>query len=479
MGKNRSGEMPTTGKSQKLKIISSVWLGKAMMALTRLLGRGGTTLPGRAALRLYPGLLPYLAGHLRHGSLLVTGTNGKTTTAALLTGILRKAGYRCIYNQSGSNMAWGVTSSLIGASSWGGKLPGDLAVMEVDEGAFPALVKSLHPRGMVLTNIFSDQLDRYGEIDAIQKAIGKGLEAAGEGSFQVINADDPSLAGIEGGSRGERWYFGLELELAPERSENEAGHSQPCPRCRQKLHYDQRFLAHLGRYRCPACGFKRPAPDVKLVGCSTRRGATALELLVRGEPLRTLFPLIGTYNLYNALAAATAAAAMGVPAAEIKTGLESAAPSFGRMERLALKGRSVLMALVKNAAGANAVLPTVQEQQPEIHLLAAINDKIADGTDVSWLWDVDFERLAAAAERIKSLTVTGLRAWDLAVRLKYAGLAQETIRVETDLKQALLAALERTPPGATLFVMPNYTAMLALRRLLNTLGARQPYWEGA
>ena len=153
--------------------------------------------------------------------------------------------------------------------------------------------KSLQPRGMVLTNIFRDQLDRYGEIDSIRKAIGKGLQAAGEGSFQVINADDPSLTAIESGSRGERWYFGLELELPAEKPKTRRTISS-CPRCRQKLHYDQLFLAHLGRYRCLSCGFKRPAPDVKLVGCTAHHGATALELLLRGEPLRALFPLIGT-----------------------------------------------------------------------------------------------------------------------------------------------------------------------------------------
>ena len=279
MGKNRSGEMPTTGKSQKLKIISSVWLGKAMMALTRLLGRGGTTLPGRAALRLYPGLLPYLAGHLRHGSLLVTGTNGKTTTAALLTGILRKAGYRCIYNQSGSNMAWGVTSSLIGASSWGGKLPGDLAVMEVDEGAFPALVKILHPRGMVLTNIFSDQLDRYGEIDAIQKAIGKGLEAAGEGSFQVINADDPSLAGIEGGSRASV-YFGLNWNWLRREAKTRrviANHARAAGRSCITISAS----GAPGPLSLPSLRLQAARTGCEAGGLQHRRGATALELLVR------------------------------------------------------------------------------------------------------------------------------------------------------------------------------------------------------
>lgn len=462
-----------------LKQLGAVWLGKALIGATRISGRGGTTLPGRTALRFFPDLLPALAGQLHHGNLLVTGTNGKTTTSTLLTGILKRAGYRCVHNQSGSNMSWGVASSLIGSSSWKARLPGDIGVMEVDEGAFPALVEKLQPRGVVVTNIFRDQLDRYGEVDHIQKAIGQGLHSIPDDGFMVLNADDPSLTSIEAYGQAERWYYGLELELPPDRSQNTGRDIKSCPRCHQKLHFDQVYFAHLGRYRCLACDFKRPEPDVKL----TRRtlnsdGTTTLELLLRGEPLQATYPLLGTYNLYNALAAVTCAAAMGISMAVIKTALEGAEPSFGRMERFIMEERSLLMALIKNPVGANEVLRTVIEQQSGTHLLIAINDKVADGTDVSWLWDVDFEQLAGIEKRLSSVTVTGARAWDMAVRLKYAGLPPASLRVETNMKQAVLDSLGKTPPGEILFILPNYTAMLEMRRMLNRMGVGRPYWEG-
>ncbi len=455
-------------------------MGKLLIGVTRVTGRGGTTLPGRTALKLSPNILPYLGRQLPHGSVLVTGTNGKTTTSTLLTGILRQAGYRCVHNQSGSNMSWGVASSLISASTWGAKLPGDMGVMEVDEGAFPAMVRGLQPRGTVVTNIYRDQLDRFGEIDHIQKKIQNGLDALPQGSFQVLNADDPSLTSMHSSWEGKKWHYGFELEMPPDRFQNTARDIKSCPRCHHKLHYTRVYFAHLGDYSCPQCDFKRPRPDVALVGRSfTADGRTVIELRLQGEPLKVTYPLMGSYNLYNALAAVTCALALGVSIKDIGEAVAKATPSFGRMERFTMEGRTLLMALIKNPVGANEVLRTLMEREEKIHLLVAINDKIADGTDVSWLWDTDFEQLGSIRERLAPVVVSGQRAWDMAVRLKYAGIDPVDIITTENPKQAILRALELTPPGEILFIMPTYTAMFDMRRTLNSLGVGKPYWEGS
>jgi len=460
--------------------LTGIWMGKLVMAAARLTGRGGTTLPGRAALKYSPDILPHLGRLLPHGSVLVTGTNGKTTTSTLLTGILRLAGCRCVHNQAGSNLSWGVISSLLGASTWSGKIPGDIGVMEVDEGAFPAVVEDLKPRGAIVTNIFRDQLDRFGEIDHVQKKIKSGLDHLPQDGFQIINADDPSLTGICSDHHGKIWHYGLELKLPPDSSQNTARDIKSCPRCRHQLHYERIYFAHLGHYRCLHCNFKRPKPDVALSECSvTPDGRTEIELNLQGKTLHLTYPLMGTYNLYNALAAAACATALGVAAEVIGEALAKAAPSFGRMERMIMDGRTLIMALIKNPAGANEVLRTLTEKEGKIHLLIAINDKIADGTDISWLWDADFEQLESIRERLAPVVVSGLRAWDMAVRLKYSGLDPAGIVVEKNPKQAILKALKLTPPGEALFIMPTYTAMFDLRRTLNSLGVGKPYWEGS
>lgn len=462
----------------RLKYLSGVWLGKTLMGLVKISGRGGTTLPGRTALKLAPGIISSLARQLPQGNILVTGTNGKTTTSYLLTGILKEAGYRCIHNQSGSNMDWGVATSLIGASTWKARLPGDISVMEVDEGAFPVVSKEIQPRGAVVTNIYRDQLDRYGEVNHIQKKIQQGLASMPEGSFQILNADDPSLVGLPNDGKNRRWYYGLNMPLPADRFQNTARDLKTCPLCRHELDYRAVYFAHLGRYRCPECDFSRPEPHVTLVKRTMDgKGAANLRFLMEGKFLEASFPLMGIYNLYNALAAVTCAAALGLEGDTIKKALNKAVPSFGRMERFIHKKRNIIMALIKNPVGANEVMRTLIENPGEINLLISINDKIADGTDISWLWDADFEQLSPLGKRLSSVVITGIRAWDMAVRLKYAGLKPEMMHVEQNTKQAVQKGIQFTGPAENLFILPTYTAMLEIRRVLNEMGVGRPYWE--
>lgn len=452
-------------------------VGKLLLGATRLLGRGGTTLPGRAALSLAPGLISSLGRQLAQGSILVTGTNGKTTTAYLLAGLMKQGGFGVVHNHSGSNLSWGIASSLIESSSWGGRLRGDLGVLEVDEGFFPVVAQDLRPRGVVVTNIFRDQLDRFGTVEKVREKIEAGLGFLEEGGFKVINADDPSLASLESSRTGNTWFYGLELPAGRDRLTG-SREKTACPLCRATLEYRQVYLAHLGRYRCPSCRFQRPEPDLKLVAREPAPdGGTLLDLDFRGERFKLAYPLLGRYNLYNALAAISCALAMKVPRQAMERALAAAAPTFGRMERFSINGRQLVMALIKNAVGAGEVLQTILEQEKEPHLLLAINNKAADGTDISWLWEADFECLAAGGAQPASATVSGTRAEDMAGRLKEAGVAPDRIQVEKRLKESLLKGLASTPKGGTLYVLPTYTAMLEIRSILNRMGVGRPFWE--
>jgi len=468
----------TGGRPPGLRLLGAIWIGKILIFLTRKLGRGGTTLPGRAALSIAPDLSFMLAGRLKRGTIMITGTNGKTTTASLINDILDKAGLKCIHNQSGSNMAWGIASTLIENCSWKGRMDGDIAVMEVDEGAFPDVTTSLQPRGIVVTNIFRDQLDRFGEIDSIQALIKKGLDAAPVGSFQIINADDPSLASLTKSKKTKRWTYGLELDLPPDDFQNTGRDVKACPNCSHKLEYVKIYFAHIGHFHCPSCSYKRPEPDVRLTGRRvTGEGINQIEVKLPDQTLELEVPLLGIYNLYNVLAAITCARAFYISTPIISEALKNAVPSFGRMERFQKDSKEMIMALIKNPVGANEILRTILNQPGKITLVVAINDRIADGTDVSWLWDVDFEQLAAVKNRFSSVIATGLRAWDMAVRFKYAGFEPGQVQVEENFEKAVELALRQTGPESKLFILPTYTAMLDIRRYLNKMGLGNPYWE--
>ncbi len=461
-----------------IKTYTALFVGKLLLTITRLLGRGGTTLPGRIALMIKPDLVKILARQIKTGSIVVTGTNGKTTTSALLTSILKEAGLICINNQSGSNMSWGVASAFVEKARISGKIPVDYAILEVDEGAFPAVTAELQPRAIVVTNIFRDQLDRYGEIDYIQNAIQSGLEFQPGNSLQVINADDPSLVALSQRSGISRLTYGLDLNLPDDNLHYTGRDLKTCPLCREELAYERLYYAHLGYYYCPACNFRHPRADVRLTDYSSSRdGSTQLTVKHPKGSITLTSNLTGRYNLYNILAALTCSLGLGIQDNFIVSAIEKAAPSFGRMEHFFCEEKNIIMALIKNPVGANEVIRTVLSMNERFSLMVAINDKIADGKDVSWLWDVDFEQLTARQPNISSLTASGLRAWDMAVRFKYAGFDQNKIEIDSNTEAALIAALDKTPRSGTLFILPSYTAMLEIRRHLNKMGMGKPYWE--
>ena len=443
-------------------------------AATRAAGRGGgTSLPGRMLLRMQPDAIAQLAGRLPGGSIVISATNGKTTTAAMASAVLERTGTRLVHNRAGANMAGGVASALLDAAHVGGQMDGDTGLFEVDEFWLPRVADALHPRALLLGNLFRDQLDRYGELDAIADRWAAVVAAQPAGTKLVLNADDPLVADL--GTTSEPVYFGIDDDRLALPALQHAADSKHCRRCGHAYVYDAAYLGHLGRYHCPNCGAHRPEPqvvarDVELHGVRSARFALHTPL---GQAEVDL-PLPGLYNVYNAVGAAALGFALDVPLDDVVAGLEAVAPAFGRAEVVQAGGRDLVLLLVKNPAGANEVLRTLVLENGQLDLLGLLNDRTADGHDVSWVWDADFELLAP---RLRTMTCGGTRAAELAVRMKYAGADPETLRVEHELERALDAALAGGDPARPLYALPTYTALLELRELLVRRGLTSRYWE--
>ena len=439
-------------------------------AASRRLGRsGGTTAPGRLMLRLSPGALGRMSRELEAGSVLVSATNGKTTSAAMIAAALGRDGRALVHNRAGSNMSWGVATALLDA----GRAPGQLGLFEVDEAWLPGVARAVHPRLLLLSNLFRDQLDRYGELELLADRWAELVtELDGRAGF-VLNADDPLVADLGRERRGVT-YFGLEDDSQALPALQHAADSKHCRNCGAAYAYEAVYLGHLGRYRCPSCGRERPRPQVaatrvELEGMSGSR----VEVRTPQGELTVRLPLPGLYNVYNAIAALATALELGVPAATAGEALERFAGTFGRVETIPIDGRRLSILLVKNPAGANEVMRTLTLEDGELDLWLALNDGIADGRDVSWIWDADFEVLAG---RVRRAVCSGTRAEEMGLRLKYAGIGEEAIVVDRDLAGSLDSAL-RGAESESVYALPTYTALLDLRDMLARRGLAKRWSE--
>ncbi len=455
-----------------------VSLARLAGATARRSGRGGgTSLPGKLLIRLAPHAIGELAARLPNGSAVISATNGKTTTAAMVASIMAGAGTRLVHNASGANMAGGIASTLIDASDRG-TIRGDMGLFEVDEFWLGQVVAELNPRALLLANLFRDQLDRYGELDTIADRWAQVSAETAPGTRLVLNADDPLIADL-GRGLANVTYFGVEDAMARDDVLEHASDSTHCRRCGTPYEYSVVFLAHFGNYRCPHCGNARPTPtvtatDIELLGTSGAR--FVLTTPDAATPVTIALP--GLYNVYNALGAAALCLELGAGVEAVAQGLAGTAAAFGRAERVKVAGVDLQMLLIKNPAGANEVLRTIALEDGSLHLLGILNDQIADGRDVSWIWDADWELLAP---RIRTMTCAGNRAAELALRLKYAGLASERLTVIADLGAALDHAVAEVAPDTAgrrrLYAVPTYTAMLGLRAELTRRGLLSAFWE--
>jgi UDP-N-acetylmuramyl tripeptide synthase len=444
----------------RMRLSAETSAARLVGRLSRAVGRGGgTTLPGKLLWKVDPGALDALAARLPAGVVVVSATNGKTTTSAMLARILGSR-HRLAWNNSGANLASGVASTLLSAKK------ADLGLLEVDEFALPEVMRRVHPRVVSLGNLFRDQLDRYGELEHIAERWRAAVGTLSPRATLVVNADDPLVAELAEG-RVQALRFGVDDPRLARPALQHAADSKYCVRCGSPYAYAAAYVGHLGDYRCPSCGHARPPLDVAARAIDLQGlDSSEFDLVTPAGTARVRLPLPGLYNVYNALGAAALTHALGIGLADIAAGLETVRPAFGRAESTRVEGREVSIMLIKNPAGANEVLRTLALEPGEHDLLAILNDAIADGRDVSWIWDADFEVLAGHLRRV---TCAGTRAAEMALRLKYAGIPQERIHVEDDLQAAVDDAVG--DGHGRLFALPTYTAMLALREELVARGA--------
>jgi lipid II isoglutaminyl synthase (glutamine-hydrolysing) len=447
---------------------------RAVGGLARRAGRGGgTSLPGKVLIALEPDAIAELSGRLMRGSVVISATNGKTTTAAMVASVLEQAGVSLVHNRAGANMAGGVASTLLSAARGGGRMSGELGLFEVDEFWLQRVTSQLRPRAILLGNLFRDQLDRYGELETIADRWAEVVSGAGAHARLVLNADDPLIADLGRGAQ-QVSYFGVEDRSMAMPEMQHAADSKHCRRCGAAYVYDAVYLGHMGSYRCPSCGRERPAASVaaEKIRLDGTRGAS-FSLRTPAGSVEIELPLPGLYNVYNALGAAALCLDLGAPPAAVAAGLQRVAAAFGRAERLRIAETEVSILLIKNPAGANEVLRTLTLEPGQLDLLAILNDRTADGKDISWVWDADFEVLAP---RVRTVTCAGTRAAELALRLKYSGVPVDRMRVVPELDRALDRALADTRSGR-LFVLPTYTALLELRERLAARGHLPRFWE--
>jgi lipid II isoglutaminyl synthase (glutamine-hydrolysing) len=441
---------------------------RGVAALSRRLGvGGGTTIPGRLLAELDRGAVDRLAARLADGTAIVSATNGKTTTTSMAAEILRTR-HRLAHNAAGANLVSGVASALLSAGD------ANLGLFEVDEAALPELVRRLRPRAVCLGNLFRDQLDRYGELELVAERWRDAVTALPADAQLAYNADDPQLAAVSEAHAGSV-AFGLDDPRVARPFLQHAADSKYCVRCGAPYDYAAAYVGHLGDYRCPRGHHARPPLDLAAREVSLHGLERASFRLDTPEGSRRIeLRLPGLYNVYNAVAAAALARALGAELDDIAAGLERFSAAFGRFERVTVGEKGLLLLLIKNPAGANEAVRTLVDGGAPRVLVVALNDEIADGRDVSWIWDVDFEPLVPG---IETLVASGERAAELALRFRYGGLAQDTIELEPDLGDALDRGLELTPDGGEIVVLPTYTAMLGLQRLLASRGLAEPYWE--
>lgn len=455
----------------------SLSIAKLIRVLIRAAGRsGGTTLPGRILMRLRPDAIARLAKGIPGGSIVVSSTNGKTTTAAMISSILSTAGWDVLHNKAGSNMHWGIATSLLDVAD----LPErSLGLFEIDEAWVSRLIPQLDPRLVVLGNLFRDQLDRYGELERLSDEWSSMVTALPDGCRLALCADDPAIADLASSLPPDRQpvWFGLDDESQALSEAPHAFDAKYCRRCGARYVYRSIFLGHLGDYVCAECGHGRPealqveAREIELEGLagsrfllSTSNGSSEVNL-----------PLPGLYNVYNGLAAAAAAQAMGVSLKDTVEGISKTAAVFGRSETIEIGSGRLALLLIKNPTGANEVLRTLSQESERVGKLdvwLGLNDRIADGRDISWIWDADFELLAG---RVGGVTCSGTRAPEMAERLKYAGWPSDSIEIDEDLERSLLFATERAE--GLLYAMPTYTALLEVRGKLAGRGHASDFWE--
>ena len=437
--------------------IAAIWVGKLGIALSRMAGRQGTNLPGKLASVIYPALLADLGGRIRKDTFIITGTNGKTTTTNMMAAIIRDSGFSCVHNQAGANMMAGITTAFVQHTNLWGSKSHDYALLETDEANVPLLLPLIKPRYILITNFFRDQLDRYGEIDHIINML---IAAVKDKDIELIlNADDPLESHFPQETGLRCWYYGLADTPYDRLKSSESREGRYCVICGHELEYTRYHYAQLGDFHCPQCGNRNPQEDF-----TARDLSMSPYIRFQINDLTIESPYQGLYNAYNILAAVTLARLAGIEATAVRRAIAGFQPSAGRMESFDIQGKRVVLILVKNPTGLNESLALLIRDGEKKILFIALNDNAADGRDISWIWDADLEKLAGEQDRIGQFICSGLRSGDMAVRIKYAGIAPAKIVILPELQQGIEQAV--AGDGQVCYILCTYTALFASRNIL-------------
>lgn len=443
-----------------LRKLIAIWVAKAAIIAGKLMGKKSSSAPGSFALKIYPSILKDLSSQIKKEIIVVCGTNGKTTTNNMLCNLLTTNGYNVVCNHVGANMLEGVTTAFINSTGLFGNLKADYACIEVDEASTIKIFDHLTPSKIIITNLFRDQLDRYGEIDITIKLLEKALKKVPNAQL-ILNGDDPLTARFGWNSPHQCYYYGIDQNLNTEPSETKEGRF--CTFCGEQLQYNYYHYSQLGDFFCPSCGFKRPELTFKAFHVNLQ-GGLQFDIEYNHSTIPLKVPYKGFYNIYNILASFSAAALIGTDFNSMNTAFERYKPQIGRMESFYL-GKPVILNLSKNPAGFNQAISTVLQDRRNKDVMIVINDNAQDGRDISWIWDTDFERLAHPS--IQSFVVSGIRKDDVAVRLKYAQIPLEHVTTYDNIKDAVIELVKHS--GEVCYILVNYTALFNTQNILKKL----------
>lgn len=450
----------------------AICLCRLLRGFSRLVHRGGTAMPGQWALKVCPNLLSILARGVK--TVAITGTNGKTTTARMIEEGFAEQGKNYFANRSGANLLSGITTEFVMNSTLFGKCRKEYAVIECDEAAAVKVFPQLKPQVVIVMNLFRDQLDRYGEVTHTLANIRTALASLPEPITLCLNADCSLTASLAGNLNHKARFFGIDKGAVPSGKKSELSDASHCIRCKTEYEYDYITYGHLGGFRCPKCGYRRAKADYAVTDVAQQRAdGSSIVIRANGKSYLAEVNLPALYNVYNAIGAIAAMTEMGIPTEAAISAVASFKCGFGRMEDFALGKGGAKVMLAKNPAGFNQLLSFLQNIPDKFVLVVCLNDRGADGTDISWIWDANFEELCNLAGTLEKVIVSGDRAADMAVRVKYAGIDPRFVTIEHDYEKLVKELETEERP---IYMIPTYTAMLELREVLIRHCGGDEFW---
>jgi UDP-N-acetylmuramyl tripeptide synthase len=448
----------------KIQSLLSILISKFIITISKFLFHGGTNFPGKVALKLDKNILRTIASN--YDVILVTGTNGKTTTTSMIYSIIKQSNIHVITNNTGANMYTGIIACFILNFSFKKSTEKKIAVIEVDEANVKFITEYISPKIITITNLFRDQLDRYGEVYTTLKKILEGVSKSPNATL-VLNGDESLLGELN--LENPIVYFGFATKINENKIVDLNADAKFCKVCKAPYEYNFITYNHLGDFYCSKCGYKRPKLNYsidKVIDLNTNGSS----IHINGNPYYINQP--GTYNIYNALCAFSVAKTLGLEDSTIEQSLRTVASSFGRQETLNIEGKEIKIVLVKNPAGYDEAVNTINLDTRKINLCLMLNDNYADGKDVSWIWDVNFERLTSLD--INKIMISGIRLYDMAIRLKVAGFKSDSFVLCND-EEDLLKEIKACN-GEIVYILATYTAMITLRKFLHTKGYIDKIW---